>query len=270
MTLAQWRAFYAGLGFATVPLVHRGKRPLRRGWLERGDEQWSGAPESSNIGILTGHRSGGLVVLDFDTMDGPERVLGMTPQQLAVLTIVVRTARGWHVYARGEHESCTLVEGVDVRGDGGMVVAPPSVHPSGHVYEFLPPSSGLIPLSAILPIRLGRATGLTSTAQPGMEVNAPGDPLVVAAEEWVALQAPKLQEAWKRLRQPSSLSFDASKADFAVARSLWEAGWPADDVSRLLMQLPGSRAKERGEGYAKLTASRAAGARGSAHSGGRG
>lgn len=259
MTLREWRDHYATLGFATVPLVHHGKRPLRRRWLERGDEQWVGAPGGSNIGILTGSRSGGLVVLDFDTMDGPERVLGMTPNQLAVLTIVVRTARGWHVYSRGEHKSCTLVEGVDVRGDGGMVVAPPSVHPSGHVYEFLAPSRGLVPLDAVLPIDLGRSDGEPPLGRESDALtDGRRDPLVAAAGAWVEMQAPKLQEAWKRLCQPSSLSFDASKADFAVARCLWEAGWPAEDVARLLLRLPGSRARERGSAYARLTAERAA------------
>ncbi|HET6405683.1 MAG TPA: bifunctional DNA primase/polymerase, partial [Candidatus Thermoplasmatota archaeon] len=86
MTLDEWRAFYRALGFATIPLVPRGKRPLRKGWLAGGEEQWDGAPARANLGVLTGARSGGLVVLDFDTRDGPERVLGMTARQLAVLT----------------------------------------------------------------------------------------------------------------------------------------------------------------------------------------
>lgn len=63
-------------------------------------EYWRDAPPDANVGILTGAPSGGLVVLDFDTREGPEAILGMTPQQLAVVTIVVETHRGWHVYAR--------------------------------------------------------------------------------------------------------------------------------------------------------------------------
>lgn len=248
MTLKEWRAFYAELGFATIPLVHRGKRPLRRGWLERGDEQWAGAPESSNLGILTGARSGGLVVLDFDTLDGPERVLGMTPQQLAVVTIVVRTSRGWHVYARDRAvASGTPVEGLDVRADGCMVVAPPSVHASGAAYEFVGTHRALIELSAIWP-------------QAGRKMDADAvsvDRAVAAAQEWISLQAPKLQEAWRRLNQAPSASWDASRADFAVARCLWEGGWSVEEAADVLMALPGSRARERGREYAILTATRA-------------
>ncbi|MFA5860674.1 MAG: bifunctional DNA primase/polymerase [Candidatus Thermoplasmatota archaeon] len=250
-------AAYRELGFATIPLVPRGKRPIRKGWLTRGDAQWEGAPPDANFGILTGARSGGLVVLDFDTRDGPERVLGMTPEQLAIVTIVVETARGWHVYARAEGvASGTPRAGLDLRGEGGMVVAPPSVHPSGHVYTFVGASRGIVQLEAIAPRPL---------LDPGG--NAPTVLELDEVEAWIAVQAPKLQEAWRRLKDPPSVSFDASKADFAVARCLWEGGWDADETVAVLMVLPGSRARERGEAYARLTAARAAAARGSAHSG---
>lgn len=250
MTLDEWRAYYATLGFQTVPLVHRGKRPLRRGWLERGDDQWVGVPASSNIGILTGSRSGDLVVLDFDTSEGPEKVLGMTPQQLAVVTIVVRTSRGWHVYARGEGvDSGTPVDGLDVRADGGMVVAPPSVHASGHVYEFVGSQRGLVELGAI-------AAELFPPRR--ISPRPATDDRVEAAEAWVLLQAPKLQEAWRRLKDAPSRSFDPSRADFAVARCLWEGGWSPEEAAAVLLALPGSRARERGEAYALKTAVRAA------------
>lgn len=246
MTLDEWRAFYRELGFATIPLMPRSKRPLRKGWLTGRDGQWIGAPSDANLGVLTGARSGDLVVLDFDSPDGPERVLGMTPIQLAVVTTVVETARGWHVYARApEVASSTPREGLDVRSAGGMVVAPPSVHPSGHRYAFVGSHRSVVQLAAIAPDLLA----------PQQPESAPG---LDEAEAWVALQAPKLQEAWRKLKQPPSASFDASKADFAVARCLWEGGWSPDEVVAVLRALPGSRAAERGEAYARLTATRAA------------
>lgn len=198
-----------------------------------------------------------LVVLDFDTLDGPGRVLGMTPQQLSVVTIVVRTSRGWHVYARGRADSGTPVEGLDVRADGGMVVAPPSIHASGHEYAFVGSHRGLVAFDAI-------AGELTPPPDSGSGAAAAGpasDARVMAAEAWVLLQAPKLQEAWRKLRGPVSASFDASRADFAVARSLWEAGWSEEEVVHVLLALPGSRARERGEPYARLTVARAFAAR---------
>jgi len=252
MRLDEWRAEYAALGFATIPLVPCGKRPLRKGWLDGRESQWEGAPARANIGILTGARSGGLVVLDFDTRDGPERVLGMTPQQLAIVTIVVETSRGWHVYARGDDvASGTPLEGLDVRGEGGMVVAPPSVHPSGGVYAFVGTCRSVVSLDAIAP--------MLSMRSP--EPSAPIDALQ-EAESWIGLQAPKLQEAWRRLKEPPSGSFDASRADFAIARCLWEGGWSREDAVVVLLALPGSRARERGEPYAALTVARAFAVRG--------
>lgn len=210
MTLETWREHYRSLGFATIPLVPRGKRPLRKGWLDAGHEQWMSAPSRANIGILTGERSGGLGVLDFDTRDGPEGVLGMTPQQLAVLTLVVETARGWHVYARAHSVSCgTPRAGLDVRGDGGMVVAPPSVHPTGHIYRLVGAQRGLVALGTIAPDLF---THDVPKAYPDTQTEA--------VHAWIARQAPKLQDAWRRLNEPPSSSWDASKADFAVARCL--------------------------------------------------
>lgn len=244
MTLDEWRAFYAGLGFATIPLRPREKRPLCKGWRAAPAEHWVSAPADANIGIVTGARSGDLVVLDFDERDGPERILGLSAEQLSFVTMVVETSRGWHVYARGAGvASSTPHAGLDVRGEGGMVVAPPSIHPSGHVYRFVRPGSSIVPLGAIAPT-LGAET-------------ARGADDLADVEAWISAQAPKMREAWARLRAPPSMSFDASKADFAVACCLAELGYEPSRVAAVLLQLPGSRARERGEPYALLTAQRA-------------
>jgi site-specific recombinase XerD len=244
----QMRAFFDRLGFATIPLRPREKRPLRKGWREAPVEHWKDAPADANLGIVTGSRSGDLVVLDFDERDGPERVLGFSPEELAFATMVVETSRGWHVYVRSAGvASSTPREGLDVRGEGGMVVAPPNVHPSGHAYHFLRPASTVVALEAIAPTLL----------QPSA---APVDDLA-EVESWIALQSVKLQAAWGRLRAPPSMSFDASKADFAVACCLAELGYEPARVAAVLLQLPGSRARERGEPYALLTAERARRAR---------
>lgn len=153
------------------------------------------------------------------------------------------------MYARADGvASGTPREGLDLRGEGGMVVAPPSVHPSGRAYAFAGSCRALVPLDAIS----------SELVTPAGTVSGPR---LHDAEAWVALQAPKLQEAWRRLKEPASYSFDASRADFAIARCFWEAGWPAADVVALLLSLPGSRAAERGESYAAMTIARAFSAR---------
>jgi hypothetical protein len=58
-------------------------------------------------------------------------------------TLTATTARGRHLYyevpegVRVANSASELAEGVDIRGCGGYVLAPPSVHPSGAVYRWL-------------------------------------------------------------------------------------------------------------------------------------
>lgn len=248
---SEWLAWYSSRELATVPVVARGKRPLRAGW-QRGDpDAWREAPADVNVGILCGAASGGLVVLDFDTRDGVLEVSGMRPEALAVHTLVARTARGWHVYARDElARTSSPWKGLDVRAEGSMVVAPPSVHASGARYEFVDADVPIASLAS-LPFVL--------------EPDAPMDTSVVevdwsALEELISAQAPKLRAHWALLKDPAR-EFDRSRADFVVARCLWEAGYGIDAIVSVLRALPGSKAIERGEAYARRTAAQASRAR---------
>lgn len=244
---AEFFELYARLGFATVPLRPREKRPLRKGWQTPDPRAWDDAPSDANVGVLTGAPSGGLVVLDFDTEDGPFEILGLRPRELATRTLVVKTARGWHVYARAPGVPTSKPrEQLDVRGEGALVAAPPSVHPSGRAYAFVGRTDRIVPLADLPPWE----------APAPVEV-APSLELLERADEWIALQAPKLQASWRVLRTRAPKGFDRSRADFAVARCLWEAGWSAEEVVAVLLALPGSKAAERGDAYARRTALRA-------------
>jgi hypothetical protein len=107
-------------------------------------EWWRRWPEA-NIGIRTGAPSG-LIVLDVDQrhngIAGLEQLKkrhGALPATAKVLT----GSGGWHWYFKHPgHEvrnsAGVLGKGLDVRGDGGYVVAPPSVHPdTGNPYKWL-------------------------------------------------------------------------------------------------------------------------------------
>lgn len=99
-----------------------------REWFAR----WPGA----NIGIATGAISG-IVVLDVDGPEGEKAVDGLgwnapTPTSL--------TGKGRHLLFRHPgnpiQNTVRLREELDVRGDGGYIVAPPSVHRSGIRYQW--------------------------------------------------------------------------------------------------------------------------------------
>jgi hypothetical protein len=97
-----------------------------------------------NVGIVTGKVSG-IVVVDLDgKMNDPREWLAA--HGFNIKTPMVSTGRGGaHVYYR--HPGGTVANGVklsqidgvsiDIRADGGYVVAPPSVHDTGVLYEWL-------------------------------------------------------------------------------------------------------------------------------------
>jgi Bifunctional DNA primase/polymerase, N-terminal/Primase C terminal 1 (PriCT-1) len=99
---------------------------------------WRSCPDF-NIGIATGPASN-LFVTDVDGDDGEgslrklEAAHGPLPA-----TVEVITPRGRHLYFKWPHLPLRntvgkLADGIDTRGDGGYVLAPPSVHPSGRKY----------------------------------------------------------------------------------------------------------------------------------------
>src|SRR5262249_40021948 len=84
----------------------------------------------------------GVFVLDIDGEDG-EGSLRQLEQAHGALppTVEVVTGKGRHCYFRiGKHKICNSVGqiaiGLDIRGDGGYVIAPPSIHPSGRSYAW--------------------------------------------------------------------------------------------------------------------------------------
>jgi putative DNA primase/helicase len=92
---------------------------------------WADTPDAS-IGIATGAVSG-IIVLDVDGEDGEaslaalERAHGPIPE-----TAIVLTGKGRHLYFSHPGvpvpNRVRVAPGLDVRGDGGYVVAPPSAH----------------------------------------------------------------------------------------------------------------------------------------------
>ena len=123
-----------------------GKHPRVKGGFKvattdaRQIEAWWQKWPDSNIGIATGAVSG-IVVIDIDGANGLATLQALVAQHGALpQTPIVKTARGWHLYfampATCAPIPCSTGKGLDVRGDGGYVVAPPSRHASGHVYHW--------------------------------------------------------------------------------------------------------------------------------------
>jgi len=103
--------------------------------------QWGARWPNANIGIATGEASG-FFVLDVDGEGGAislrelEEQYGTLPDTVESLT----GGGGRHIFfkhpGRPVKNAVALATGLDVRGDGGYIVAPPSRHISGRRYEW--------------------------------------------------------------------------------------------------------------------------------------
>ena len=129
------------LGFSVFPLP-RGEKAPKMSWKEyqqrhaSDDEVSSWQGQSLNVGIVTGPISN-LFALDVDSGEAQELIneLGLPK------TPTVRTAKGAHYlfrYPPFEVKNRVRVNGValDVRGKGGYIVGPGSLHPDGPMYQW--------------------------------------------------------------------------------------------------------------------------------------
>lgn len=149
MTNLEFALSYLRRGWSVVPAMPKDKKPLIK-WQEYQQrrpteaevrEWWTRWPDA-NIIIVTGAVSG-IIVLD---VDGPEgRASLQELKDLHILekmprTPVSATGKGFHYIFR--HPGGDLrnfarrLPGLDFRGDGGYIIAPPSIHPSGRAYEW--------------------------------------------------------------------------------------------------------------------------------------
>jgi hypothetical protein len=123
---------------------------------------WTRWPDA-NLAVATG----ALVVIDVDGPDG-ERALDQlqaTHEPLPA-TLTAASARGRHLYYQaGPHHignsAGRLGPGIDVRGHGGYIIAPPSRHATGHQYGW----TRRCPL-ALLPDWLAHLLAIPAPARP--------------------------------------------------------------------------------------------------------
>lgn len=141
---------YLRRGWSVIPIRAHDKRPAIR-WLEfqqrhaTEDEvkDWYRRRPEGNVGIVTGLISG-IVVLDIDPKHGGDASLAELLREHGPLPHTIEAVTGGggrHVYFIHPggivRNKVGLAPGIDLRGDGGCIVAPPSMHASGMVYHWL-------------------------------------------------------------------------------------------------------------------------------------
>lgn len=194
---------YVAAGWAVVPNAPREKKPILTGWQKaplrdagQVREWWTRNP-TANVGIATGEPSGFFVV-DIDVSDGKagreslaglEREYGPLPA-----TRRARTGSG------GEHllfsmpagidlrnTESTLGSSIDTRATGGQIVAAPSIHPSGGVYEWLNDAPIAAPPSWLVDLLTAKTRRDTGPRTNGDDCG-PDDP---EQGEWATIEPPR-------------------------------------------------------------------------------
>ncbi len=139
---------YSEKGWQVFPLAPKEKKPMKgtNGFLDAGTNErilnryWDSTPDA-NIGIATGKATGYFVV-DIDGEDGSrsltdlENEIGPLPDTMEQKT----GSGGRHLLfnwpGREVRNKQNLRKGIDIRGEGGYIVAAPSIHPNGQAYSW--------------------------------------------------------------------------------------------------------------------------------------
>jgi hypothetical protein len=140
------RTFRRSLGFSIFPCRPGEKTPVVKKWdpfknAPPDDDTvtgWWTEDPARNIAIVTGKVSG-IVVVDTDSAEAETWAQSHLPQT----PMMTRTPAGVHRYYRWSERVSNKTgvrPGIDIRGDGGYVIAPLSIHP-GKPERGIPPGS---------------------------------------------------------------------------------------------------------------------------------
>lgn len=148
MTMLAEAIEWAERGIPVFPLKPRDKVPLTEHGVKDASQdpkqirEWWEKWPNANIGGATGSSSARWV-LDQDGPEGAASLAALVLQNGPIPdTMTVTTGRGKHFWFmepwdgdRIRNSAGKVAPGLDVRGDGGYVILPPSVHPNGTVYK---------------------------------------------------------------------------------------------------------------------------------------
>jgi hypothetical protein len=140
---------YAGLGWRIHPIRPREKLPILDEWQKRATtdarliKRWFARTPDANVAVATGSGSG-IMVIDVDGGDGETSLARLERQHGALPDFAPQqtTGNGWQIFLGWpegreiRNSAARLGQKLDVRGEGGYVVLPPSIHPNGKRYRW--------------------------------------------------------------------------------------------------------------------------------------
>lgn len=184
-----WALYYASLGWSVFPVQPGTKTKYYRypqyknpktgsaySWINQATNDsdrirqfWKDHPDA-DIGMATGDKSGGVAVLDIDTLeghgvDGPANMARWQQdnEQLPATLLAISGSGSRHYFFKldGAKNATGVIDGVDIRGKGGYVILPPTA--DGRHWETPPGAAEIAPAAgAVKNLLEGRPDPTTS------------------------------------------------------------------------------------------------------------
>lgn len=248
---------YAESGFQVLPCRPKSKVPLTAHGLKDATtdpdiiKRWWHDEPNANVAIRCGIISSGLVVID---VDGDEGRASLSGKKLPPTVIAKTGGGGWHyLYFSNKRlrPKVGLLPKVDLRAEDSYIVAPPSVHPSGALYEWaVDPKSET---RAELPEWVYDLVDRPESAPPAPVRTGTPDPSKIgrSALQFIATGAPKGQQRLIAVAAARNLLTAGYSVD-AVGHKLWsgfraceqdaEQPWSFEDAAKIAKNVADSPA----------------------------
>jgi len=176
----------AARGWRLIPIKARDKKPpLLKHWPAKASCDlnrlgvWATQFPSCNWGLATGQGSN-VFVLDVDGEAGNVALHAYRQEGHELpSTLSISTGRGrqlYFCYPKGQripNSAGKLAIGLDIRGEGGYAVIPPSVHPNGRQYAFVDPKEPIAAAPEWLVQKIERR-GAAATRMPSFDILTEG------------------------------------------------------------------------------------------------
>ena len=154
-SIVKYAISYAKMGISVFPIIPLSKKPATKNGfkdattnIEQIRRWWKDNP-NYGIAIATGKVSGNIFVIDCDVdenmgYNGYHALQDYCRENQVEFpdTVMALSGRkGSHFYYRAKSGYCVksrtgIIEGVDIRGEGGYIICPPTIHPNGTAYEW--------------------------------------------------------------------------------------------------------------------------------------
>jgi hypothetical protein len=137
--------YQSALNLSVIPVRPDNKKPYCK-WAEfqtkNADRnqitEWFKEYQDAMIAIVTGKLSG-VMVIDCDSEPAYQGIKASLP---GIKTWEAKSPRGYHLYFKYPHDkevnnSASIINDVDIRGEGGYIIASPSINKEGKEYSWI-------------------------------------------------------------------------------------------------------------------------------------